>query len=93
MSFGAIAFARHAGATLATLRRIFPWKRGMTLADPAKADTMRTVAFHRGSKARGPCSKHLRNTERRSGPLELGPHPGDAQKSLSFPDAVRPFRG
>jgi hypothetical protein len=44
MSFSAIAFARHAGATFSTLRRIFPWKRGMTLADPAKADTMRTVA-------------------------------------------------
>jgi hypothetical protein len=65
-----------------------PREEGMILADPAKAKTTGTIGVSPGSKARGPCSKHRRNTARRSGPLELGPHPGNAQKSLWFPDAL-----
>jgi hypothetical protein len=57
MVFSSIALARHAGATLATFWRILPWKMGMILADPAEAETVGTVGFHRSSKARGPCSK------------------------------------
>jgi hypothetical protein len=82
MAFSAIASARHAGATLATLLSIFPWKKGMILADPAPRPKQQGQLDFTGAP------KRRRNTARRSRPLELRPHPGNAQKSLSFPEAL-----
>ena len=48
-----------------------PREMGMVLADPAKAEKIETVGFHRGSEARGPCSKHRRNTARHNGLLDM----------------------
>ena len=57
VSFRAVALARHPGPALAAFKGVLPREMGMVLADPAQAETIGTVWFHRGSEARGPCSK------------------------------------
>ena len=64
VSHRAVALAGHTGPALAALKRVLPRKMGMVLADPPQAETIGTIGFHRGSEARGPCSKYRRNTAR-----------------------------
>ena len=50
-------------------RESFHGKMRMILADPADAETIGALEFYRGSEARGPCSKHRRNTARQDNGL------------------------
>jgi hypothetical protein len=45
---------------------------------PSPSRNNRRVGFHRSSEARGPCSKHPRNTARHNGPSRHRPHPENA---------------